>query len=146
VASRSSGLQICIHRAIERQLEHGRKPWREARNLAGCVPRPAGHKKFCKKLLRSGPNLWFARHNSLLDQGAVLLPVASIDASPLNPHKRFVDENLQRLADSLEADRLPQPIVVTPRGRSAAAIGGQAIQVTLARRSRSLLMDQTGTH
>jgi ParB-like chromosome segregation protein Spo0J len=34
----------------------------------------------------------------------------SIDASPLNPHKRFVDENLQRLADSLEADRLPQPI------------------------------------
>jgi hypothetical protein len=74
----------------------------------------------------------------------VLLPVASIDASPLNPHKRFVDENLQRLADSLEADRLPQPIVVTPRGRSAAAIGGQAIQVTVDGPDRDTLNELVG--
>jgi hypothetical protein len=45
---------------------------------------------------------------------AMLLPVAAIDSSPLNPRKHFDDEDMQRLADSLATDGLLRPIVVTP--------------------------------
>lgn len=56
---------------------------------------------------------------------AVLLPLASIDSSPLNPRTRFDDEDLQRLTDSLQADGLLQPIVVTPAGNRYRIVAGE---------------------
>jgi ParB family transcriptional regulator, chromosome partitioning protein len=56
---------------------------------------------------------------------AVLLPLASIDSSPLNPRTRFNDEDLQRLANSLQADGLLQPIVVTPAGDRYRIVAGE---------------------
>jgi len=47
---------------------------------------------------------------------AVLLPLASIDSSPLNPREHLDDEDLGVLAASIEVDGLLQPIVVTPAG------------------------------
>jgi len=53
------------------------------------------------------------------------LPIALIDSSPLNPRKRFDEDELQRLADSLKADGLLQPIVVKPVGGRYEIIAGE---------------------
>jgi hypothetical protein len=42
---------------------------------------------------------------------AVLLPPTSIDSSPLNPRTHFDDQDLQRLADSLQSDGLHGDLV-----------------------------------
>jgi len=56
---------------------------------------------------------------------AVLLPLAAIDSSPLNPRKHFDNDDLRRLADSLEADGLLQPIVVTLAGDRYVVVAGE---------------------
>lgn len=66
-----------------------------------------------------------ARNTASPAPGAVLLPIDRIETSPLNPRKRFDDEDLQRLAESLEADGLLQPIVVTPAGERFVVVAGE---------------------
>lgn len=55
----------------------------------------------------------------------VLLPLGRIDSSPLNPRKRFDEEELQSLADSLQTDGLLQPIVVRPVGERFLVVAGE---------------------
>lgn len=53
------------------------------------------------------------RANAYPSDGLELrLPIAQIDSSPLNPRKRFAEEQLRELAASLELDGLLQPILV----------------------------------
>jgi hypothetical protein len=60
------------------------------------------------------------------EQAAVQLqPLASIDASPLNPGKHVDAANVQRLADSLAADGLLQPKRRHASGRSVVVLAGE---------------------
>lgn len=44
------------------------------------------------------------------------IPVEQIDANPFQPRKRFDDEHLRELADSIRTDGVLQPVVVRRRG------------------------------
>jgi ParB family chromosome partitioning protein len=68
---------------------------------------------------------YLAPNTAAPEQTALILPLASIDTSPLNPRKHFDEQDLQRLADSLEADGLLQPIVVTPTGDRFVVVAGE---------------------
>jgi ParB family chromosome partitioning protein len=58
-------------------------------------------------------------------RGLTLLAIADIDANPDQPRRRFDDESMAELAESIAARGLIQPIVVRPRGGRYQIVAGE---------------------
>jgi ParB family chromosome partitioning protein len=65
--------------------------------------------------------------------GVVRLPLASIRPNPRQPRKRFAEESLKELADSIREKGLLQPLLVRPQGDGYELVAGE-------RRYRAALM------
>lgn len=63
----------------------------------------------------------------------VRLPLASIRPNPRQPRKRFAEESLKELADSIREKGLLQPLLVRPQGDGYELVAGE-------RRYRAALM------
>lgn len=57
-----------------------------------------------------------------MDGQLLRLPLDSLKASPTNPRKRFSEESLQELAQSIRTDGLLQPLVVRPLERKGKVV------------------------
>ena len=57
--------------------------------------------------------------------GVQLLPVASIEPNPDQPRRRFAENALDELAESIRSRGLIQPIVVRPRGHRFQIVAGE---------------------
>jgi ParB family transcriptional regulator, chromosome partitioning protein len=53
------------------------------------------------------------------------IPVEEIDANPFQPRKRFDDDRLKELADSIRTDGVLQPVVVRKRGNRYELVMGE---------------------
>ncbi|MDO4796916.1 MAG: ParB/RepB/Spo0J family partition protein [Coriobacteriales bacterium] len=64
-------------------------------------------------------------HDQYQDSAITELPLASIQPNPNQPRKRFDQEELQSLADSIRQNGLLQPIVVRPRSGGYQIVAGE---------------------
>jgi ParB family chromosome partitioning protein len=87
------------------------------------VSRPAGLGRGLSALLGD-----IAREEPVageVGRGLTLLPIGEIEANPDQPRRRFDDEALAELADSIAARGLIQPIIVRPRGGRYQIVAGE---------------------
>ncbi|MHB8779985.1 MAG: ParB/RepB/Spo0J family partition protein [Candidatus Geothermincolia bacterium] len=78
-----------------------------------------------KRALGKGLSALIDSANSVGEARYEVLPVDSISPNRLQPRKRFSDEGLQELADSLREHGVIQPVIVRPRGTGYELVAGE---------------------
>src|SRR5262245_3347592 len=71
------------------------------------------------------PGAAMVEQQPLPGERVIDVPTDAVDANPFQPRKRFDDERLKELADSIRADGVLQPVVVRRKGSKYELIMGE---------------------